>query len=390
MEKFFFFGCWNKDPFNCCDIPERNDPTTPLEKEYTDFRQIILNYLSENLDTYNFGIIAGDNIYPHKCKEKTKAKSGKKINKLVKKKNKSKKKKYNKKKTNKKGGGKEKKIIYEYTLNKFKFIPKYNSELYSRVHILLGNHDINKATIQKLNKSKNEIDMATYQQSLISETQNLYLDNINFSSKFANYYFLNTNNSEKLINYLLEQDFDTNKWNILIGHEPLYSYKKEKIKEGSKIKYEGNLQTYKKSVEILSLLERKKLDKVLYLCADTHNFQILSASENGIYSIPIVVSGTGGASPDDFDEEPNIVNENINLQHWNDPYGFCTIEVLDKEINVIYHQFTEVSNKIKKKNYKYTIKEKCLIEENKVIKSVLPKPIKTVPSKFKCSDLITE
>ena len=97
-DTFFFFGCWNKDPINCYDMktqsspsvgakgsaPEREPPVgaanagpaVPLEKEEVDYRKIILDYISKNIISINL-YYTGDNIYPHKDKEKSKAKSTK-------------------------------------------------------------------------------------------------------------------------------------------------------------------------------------------------------------------------------------------------------------------------------------------------------------------------
>ena len=63
-DSFFIFGCWNED--NCND-------------DLLDHRMKVLNMIKENIDDksgtkkeYEFGIVAGDNIYPVKDKSKKK------------------------------------------------------------------------------------------------------------------------------------------------------------------------------------------------------------------------------------------------------------------------------------------------------------------------------
>ena len=52
---FFVFGCWNRD--NCSG-------------NRLDYRKAVIHQILEKKDYFDFGIIAGDNIYPHKKKEK--------------------------------------------------------------------------------------------------------------------------------------------------------------------------------------------------------------------------------------------------------------------------------------------------------------------------------
>lgn len=54
-DPFFFFGCWNRD--NC----EEGCPTVP--------RDAVLQALETKEKTFNFGVIAGDNVYPKTVKD---------------------------------------------------------------------------------------------------------------------------------------------------------------------------------------------------------------------------------------------------------------------------------------------------------------------------------
>ena len=51
------------------------------------------------------------------------------------------------------------------------------------------------------------------------------------------------------------------------------------------------------------LYKRKDFNKMIYMCADTHNFQLLnvrSTDKHSNFNLPIVVLGTGGAKLDDI------------------------------------------------------------------------------------------
>ena len=55
-QKIFLFGCWNK---NQCLEGAENDP-----------RAEVFQLLANEPKEYDFGILLGDNIYPHKVKSK--------------------------------------------------------------------------------------------------------------------------------------------------------------------------------------------------------------------------------------------------------------------------------------------------------------------------------
>ena len=92
--------------------------------------------------------------------------------------------------------------------------------------------------------------------------------------------------------YLVSKD----KQYYCVMHEPIISAKIKNSKEKSKDS--SIIQELSKSREILSVLTTSP--PIAILCADTHNYQQVFITYNGV-TIPQIVVGTGGADPDTID-----------------------------------------------------------------------------------------
>ena len=275
LEKnIFMFGCWNRD--NC------GGP---------DYRQHVLDMVHKDLPNYDMGIILGDNIYPHKSNTKDgmktklfKSQTLNKLNELI-----------EKcipitKKTIQTGDWRK---VIKKPVTVFKktsrTIPVPDTKDDSFLKVILGNHDeednpcIKQKEINILEKAKN---VQLLQTNTITECELCY------------YIYLNTNTPNRqfltdFLNDILKGNTkvtDMKKWLLFIGHEPLFSFK-YKDKTGVKSYY----QSIDKDNSIIRLFELiyKKYPKMVYLCADTHNFQILEVSNtitNSVSSRPSNVS----------------------------------------------------------------------------------------------------
>lgn len=261
------FGCWNYD--NCDKV---------------DYRSNILKLVREDKTPYNFGIITGDNIYPIKNSE-------------------------------------GEKLFYKNTFRKLyelnTLIPNGLEREYTFLNVILGNHDEedSKCVLEE-------------ERRILGLFDNLKLYETNFivEKPLAYYVYINTNEMHlsELIKFLEKIDekieqFDTNKWFIFIGHNPLYSFK-YKIK---KDKHPNYTELHPEIIKIVNKIYLNGLNKMLYLCADTHNFQLINIINNDLeneFCLPIVIVGTGGAKLDsifledmDYDKELEYMNTDTDL-----------------------------------------------------------------------------
>jgi hypothetical protein len=89
---------------------------------------------------------------------------------------------------------------------------------------------------------------------------------------------------------------------FIVGHDPIFSYKKKTIKD----KKTGQILRTVAAINNLSdfdfLFQCKPLNKEFYyLCADTHNYQsitLMIRKDETVYKITQIIAGTGGAKPD--------------------------------------------------------------------------------------------
>ena len=253
MNSFFLMGCWNSDQCNTLD-----------------YRTAVVKQILQDkkASRYTFGVIAGDNIYQQN-----------KVYHL-------------------------KTLQYGFGLMEPLKVPLYT---------LLGNHDVHKKEILTghldLVKQK-KIIMPRHCYTVVYPNLRMIILDTNLltskKSKDTTYQellqehpdFFSIPTGDDLVSYLrteLEKPFDG--WTLVIGHEPFLSIN---------INRSGNLKVrqinhYDTITQLLLASPR-----TLYLCADVHAFQAMNvpvSSESLNTTVPMVVVGTGGASPDHSPDE---------------------------------------------------------------------------------------
>lgn len=270
--KFFFFGCWNN---------EQNNNGAP--------RNAVIQSLIGRNDL-QFGIVAGDNVYPFKTETNT---------------------------------GKTKDYKVSTISNGFNRL----NGLQKPIDMIIGNHNVDRSQLLNL--------------EIIASSPNisLFATNDIFSFGMANFVMLNTNDVDNVVTFLQElvnnKTILENKWNIVVGHHPLFAIrqKKNKVKES----------ILDRVFEIAYLLH--KIPNVIYMCADVHDFQAGFLNFNREVLIPMVVSGTGGAEPEEaplkgnkysLQEDTMSVTYDISLKDI--PYGYCEVEVSTDKLAVTYNK----------------------------------------------------
>jgi hypothetical protein len=299
---FFFFGCWNRDTCPGC---EQAQNSTPLR----DNRAMVLENLSKQ--KFDFGIIAGDNVYPIKSKDT----EGKK------------------------------KTYFKETLERGvrsvrKAIQNNNPTM---VSVIMGNHNAAAsvaAAEEELFNDKNG-PFKLYQEPAT------YVPHISNSGEILyEFIFINTNYDVSDITIGIE-DCMNNKCQgkrvYIIGHEPIIA---------ARLKKQQMFTTLDCADTLLEFLFERIRDgwEIAYLCADVHNFQALTVSQRddqgNVHTLPVIVSGTGGAEPDldifhsDFKlNQPHVVQFNtkfsVTLHAKSPPYGYCLIN----GNNVVYNSY---------------------------------------------------
>ena len=297
-QKIFLFGCWNK---NQCLEGAEHDP-----------REEVFQLLADEHKEYDFGILLGDNIYPHKIKSKKRTKRKLTLKKFL--------------ESNVRKYRDIKKITDQITNDKY---PK-------NLHVILGNHDVEKKCVKQ-----NQI------RHFSSGNSSIYPKNTIFETDSAVFLFLNTNNIGELLDFLhtFNPDMMNDRWLILCGHDPIYSYKPKIKKKKGKTK----VRLFQKIDElkyIFGALSDINYTKMAYVCADTHNYQLIEVgylSEEYQLAFPVIVIGTGGAKPDPLD------NVEKNKTHFDDdtelhvdiidsenPYGFVEMDISGNSLDVNY------------------------------------------------------
>ena len=318
----FLLGCWNK---NSCK-----------EVAFVDNRQSVLNNIYEDEKSYDFSIMLGDNIYPLK-KIQTKKRRG------------------NKKKTKKYFRNDEQNYRNFLELTDIK---TNLSSFDIKLHVILGNHDVFNRCVKR-----NQIKEFT------TSISNIYQDNTLFQTELANFVFLNSNNISNVIEYLDEFDRRVldEKWLILCAHEPLISYKPKKKRLFQKLK---DLRL------LFDIIKNLKHNKIAYFCADTHNFQVLELlepeyksnfSNSNLFSLPIIVAGTGGANPDSlrgieenlehYEDKDNL---HLSIIDYKECYGYLDLNITKDELEIKYKR-CDTENKV---NIKYHTRKNMLSFRN--------------------------
>jgi len=154
---------------------------------------------------------------------------------------------------------------------------------------------------------------------------------------------INIAETKKFFNTVLEKISNKNKI-FIIGHEPIFSFKHKK-----KTAYCDNVDKFSFLIDHF-LNKINQTVKIYYLCADTHNYQhiILDITHRGKkYTIDQIVAGTGGGVPDGI---PSIDDNDQNLytkHQLNDylsvtpvmidtSYGYADIKVSDNHVDIQY------------------------------------------------------
>lgn len=316
---FFVFGCWNKDETGPRDIVPRD--VVP--------RDVVLEHLQTKTGTgiYDFGIVAGDNIYPHVLTTT----------------NVIKKKEYN----------------HEVIVSGFAALDNVNAP----VKMVLGNHNVLNVTW------KPNMGIKEYEEhvSKLSKNISLILENKVENRGIANVWYLDSNEATKIADFINTtinnaiEDFEASTWNIIVGHHPLFSIKTKYVS--------GIVDESKDKVALLNDFDNimtaiSKLKNPVYLCADVHNFQVGVIRYKGV-SLPMVVAGTGGAQPDPIANDLKTYShpyngEKVEYQVFGqeNPYGYCGVK-LTKEGNLTlrYHKVLDpTSLEALYETYEYKLK----------------------------------
>ena len=285
MKSFFVLGCWNSD--HC---------------EGLDYRTAVLKDLQQKhkRKPFQFGVIAGDNIYQQQKK------------------------------------------YYPKTLEYgFGELSKLSLPLYT----VLGNHDVHRPSILKAHLSLNDqgkiiLPKNCYvrrfeQLRLIMIDTNLLTmktDKGGVYAKLLQAYpdFFGTQSSKDLLEQLqaeLQSPFEG--WTLVVGHEPLISVKSKKEQVGV-----SNLKEISKLLKTLS-----KVPKCIYLCADVHAFEVMNIPVENTY-VPMVVAGTGGADPDILppkNTKLSYLNQPFTIEGMNPSYGYVSIHFTKTLFEIHFH-----------------------------------------------------
>jgi hypothetical protein len=306
--KFFLFGCWNRQ--GCKD---NTDLKTLIEK------------IKENKDHYEAGLLLGDNIYGDK---------------------------YGVPRTDMKN-----KI---HNINVLEDGFKCINDIGKKIYSVLGNHDINTCEIltKELSNKWSNIYMPTNCYTEIIEKNGLkikivVIDTNHFDNEYKNKEMINCPiiqdekfyNEEKMENFIIKELNDTTNydWILLCGHVPIAGFKDKSGKKYIKID-EIPYNSLKKHI-----MNSPNKNKIIYLCADIHNYQYNILKYNIIkidgvesYELPHIIAGTGGAPPDYFLEKKCELNMKEVTMDNNDI-------IINKES---HHSFGFVELELTKDNYK--------------------------------------
>ena len=352
--KFVFFGCWNN--INC-------------DSEYI-YRDIVLDYINNNEKDVKQIYIAGDNWYTNK----------KNIDDIE-----------------------YKLYIPDILRTGYDKLYRMNKEIY----IAVGNHDVDsdndkdnlkrdcsintqKYYLKKIKEAANDMirvptleylkeiqDTQLNEEKLCEKGVYIYVDNIGVRYNKNNIVIIiNTNifdNLDEGKEYLKKiksvikqvikaQSIKNSKEQIFVmGHIPLFTYKKNNI-----CIYDIDKKDYRYRILIVKLFDIFVKYNIIYLCADTHNFSIIKIKHNDKTLIQIT-AGTGGSDPDlitekfgikpinnvlnidikEDDKSPYILQYEIEARYALNPYGYVSINIDEKYIDVCYTQIIKATSIMK-------------------------------------------
>jgi predicted MPP superfamily phosphohydrolase len=343
------FGCWNQ--IQC-----------PVVNNY---RDIVIDYIKQNEQDSAFMIVAGDNWYNNKSTDPSDnqiykfyftniLKSG--LYKL-----------YDIKKPCYMILGNHDEAVDSSVLN-IKKDCMLNTIKYYIKEINKGTSDIPTPALQDLamfaSSKQNEIiperssqrspnkSLANKETQLVLFESKSKIDSIEYGNNVV-IIFINTNIFESSVDATISsymakleeklQEYPGKK-KFVVGHNQILSQSTNKIKKFCK-----NDNTIKKVIELLSS------HFVIYLCADTHNFQITK-----IKNIVQVLVGTGGAIPDALSAADNKVSFTYNSYtiegYYHNSYGYSLIDIDDNgTIKVIYKHLIDIDGNPVSKEFVYQI-----------------------------------
>ena len=325
MTQFFFFGCWNRD--NCGD---------------KDYRKGLFDTLQPIAASFDFGVIAGDNVYAHNKK------------------------------------------YYQSTLEYgFGLLENLREHVQrKKIYATIGNHDVYRKKVLEYQIQSPVITMPTNMYIRKDKTapylRIIFIDTNIFSHKKIPLYekarsqirgniedpeienpldmFIRkdavVNPHEKtipidkkffvvqtesdviaLLEQLKKEDKKTQYqgWTIVVGHEPIISIK-PKVKNGVSYTKMNTWIPYLRTLELLA-----SMPKTVYMCADVHSFQGWNVhTETGI--LPMVVVGTGGGEPDETlpIHTYSSGEYKMDLIASEYPYGYCEVKCTPTKLDIFY------------------------------------------------------
>ena len=314
--QFFFFGCWNYD--NCEGLDNN--------RQRLDYRKGVIDMLSKRLQDYSFGIIAGDNAYARSDK-----------------------------------------IYYKKTIEYgFELLRGLKKPLMDSI----GNHEIVHHDVLKFQRAQELLAIREDCTVSISPDNTVRVITINTNLIGHKITEHNVEKALKMLNdfeHLIKHPFSG--WTIVVGHEPIITIKRKKKIEVRSVLY------YNRLLESMS-----KCQKVVYMCADVHEFQVWNIYATNDTIIPMVVVGTGGAEPDiplqaERDYEVDISGKVAKLVATQPAYGYCSVSVHEDKLEVKYHALKGCGYKPMDVQLQITASGEASVIHGKTKRSV-PTPVK--------------
>jgi hypothetical protein len=176
---------------------------------------------------------------------------------------------------------------------------------------------------------------------------------------------------------------------FIVGHVPITSMKiKNKKIKITKIHDDIEIMDY-----LISAIDQYK---PIYLCADTHNFEVTSIS-----NIVQIVVGTGGADPDILTFASNELNYHIFDKYkvngyYHNAFGYSIINIDDdtNDITVTYKHILESGETpaYVHKQYDYKLRRTFVVQDIKEIPELENEKIEKIQKDMQgiCSNMITE
>ena len=240
--------------------------------------------ITDRISRYSFGIIAGDNAY-----------------------------------------ARDDGIYYKRTIEYgFELLRKLGKKLYDAI----GNHEVVDPRVLEYERAQDLL--AVRENMHVEEKDGFRIITINtnlFSHKIKE-------KSKSMEDDLLERFADTLRcpykgWTIVVGHEPIFSYKRK----GSHFKT-NSLAHFNRLIATMA-----QCKKVVYMCADVHEFQAWNIYyEKSV--IPMIVVGTGGAIPDMplGVQDYSIIEKDsrAKLLVTQPAYGYCEVALEKDDLEVNY------------------------------------------------------